>query len=171
MRLADVVDVAHGVAERSERVDHVRGKSRPLEHQHIPEVVQTLTDAGARDLTLRFVPVSAPLVRGIFTTAYVELPADWDAPRLAALVEETYRKEPFVRRPHKRLPEVVAVAGSNLVEVGVAVGAPAGGTRTATLFCAIDNLIKGGAGQAIQNMNLVLGCDERASLEDPGPWP
>ena len=56
-------------------------------------------------------------------------------------------------------------------EVGFAVGPATGGKRTVTCFSAIDNLIKGGAGQAIQNMNLVLGCDERASLEDVGNWP
>jgi LysW-gamma-L-alpha-aminoadipyl-6-phosphate/LysW-L-glutamyl-5-phosphate reductase len=73
--------------------------------------------------------------------------------------------------PRKRLPEVAAVSGSNYAEVGVAAGAARGGTRTVTLFGATDNLVKGGAGQAIENMNLVLGLDERASLADPGPWP
>ncbi len=144
---------------------------KPLEHQHVPEVVQTLGDAGAANVELRFVPVSAPLTRGIFTTCFVELGADVDAARLATLFDESYAREPFVRRPAKRLPEVVAVAGSNFVEVGFAVGPVAGGKRTVTCFAAIDNLIKGGAGQAIQNMNLVLGCDEKASLEDVGNWP
>lgn len=144
---------------------------KPLDHQHVPEIVQTLADAGAADVALRFVPVSAPLTRGIFATCFVELPAEVDAARLATLFDERYANEPFVRRPAKRLPEVVAVAGSNYVEVGFAVGPVAGDRRTVTLFSAIDNLIKGGAGQAIQNMNLVLGCDERASLEDLGNWP
>jgi [amino group carrier protein]-6-phospho-L-2-aminoadipate/5-phospho-L-glutamate reductase len=144
---------------------------KPLEHQHVPEIVQTLADAGARDVQLRFVPVSAPLTRGIFATCFLELSADVDAARLTTLFDETYIREPFVRRPKKRLPEVVAVAGSNYVEVGFAVGPAVAGKRTVTCFSAIDNLIKGGAGQAIQNMNLVLGCDERASLEDVGNWP
>lgn len=144
---------------------------KPLEHQHIPEVVQTLADAGAREVALRFVPVSAPLVRGIFTTAYVELPAAVDESRLGALFDEAYAGHPFVRRPRRRLPEVAAVAGSNYAEVGFTVGPAVGGRRTVTCFCALDNLIKGGAGQAIQNMNLVLGLDERESLEDPGSWP
>jgi N-acetyl-gamma-glutamyl-phosphate reductase len=87
------------------------------------------------------------------------------------MFDESYAREPFTRRPKKRLPEVVAVAGSNFLEVGFAVGPAEGGKRTVTCFSAIDNLIKGGAGQAIQNMNLVLGCDERASLEDVGNWP
>jgi N-acetyl-gamma-glutamyl-phosphate reductase len=139
---------------------------KPLEHQHVPEVVQTLHDAGAKNLTLQFVPVSAPLVRGIFTTCFVELAHEVDKAKLAAMFDERYAREPFTRRPKARLPEVVAVAGSNYAEVGFAVG-----KRTVTCFAAIDNLIKGGAGQAIQNMNLVLGCDEKASLEDVGNWP
>src|SRR5512134_3204276 len=119
---------------------------KPLEHQHVPEVVQTLKDGGARDVLLRFVPVSAPLTRGILVTAFLELAADVDEARLAALFDGYYEGAPFVRRPRKRLPEVVAVAGSNHAEVGFAVGPVAGERRTVTLFSATDNLIKGGAG-------------------------
>jgi N-acetyl-gamma-glutamyl-phosphate/LysW-gamma-L-alpha-aminoadipyl-6-phosphate reductase len=144
---------------------------KPLEHQHVPEIVQTLADAGAKGVELRFVPVSAPLTRGIFATCFLELPAEIDSKRLAGLFDEAYVREPFVRRPLKRLPEVVAVAGSNYTEVGFAVGPVFKDKRTVTCFSAIDNLIKGGAGQAIQNMNIVLGVDEKASLEDVGNWP
>jgi N-acetyl-gamma-glutamyl-phosphate reductase len=144
---------------------------KPLEHQHTPEVVQVLSAAGARELELRFVPVSAPLVRGIFVTAFVEVPAELDEARLASLYDETFAGAAFVRRPKKRLPEVVAVAGSNYAEVGFHLSAKVAGRRTATLFGVTDNLIKGGAGQAIQNMNLMLGLPETASLEDPGSWP
>lgn len=144
---------------------------KPLVHQHVPEVVQTLGDAGASGVELRFVPVSAPLSRGIFVTCFVEVGAEVDEATLAGLFDAAYEGEPFVRRPKKRLPEVVAVAGSNHAEVGFAVGPVSGGKRTVTCFSATDNLIKGGAGQAIQNMNLVLGVDERASLEDVGSWP
>ncbi len=144
---------------------------KPLEHQHVPEIVQTLEDGGAKGIELRFVPVSAPLTRGIFATCFLELPESIDKTKLASLFDETYAREPFTRRPKARLPEVVAVAGSNYVEVGFAVGAPSNGKRTVTCFSAIDNLIKGGAGQAIQNMNIILGVDEKASLEDVGNWP
>jgi len=144
---------------------------KPLEHQHVPEITQLLGDVGAKGVELRFVPVSAPLTRGIFATCFLELPAEVDAGKLATLFDESFGREVFVRRPKKRLPEVVAVAGSNYAEVGFAVGPVSNGKRTVTCFSAIDNLIKGGAGQAIQNMNLVLGCDERASLEDVGNWP
>jgi len=144
---------------------------KPLEHQHVPEIVQTLADGGAKGVELRFVPVSAPLTRGIFASCFLELDAKVDKNQLAALFDESYAREAFVRRPKARLPEVVAVAGSNFAEVGFAVGPVANGKRTVTCFSAIDNLIKGGAGQAIQNMNLVLGLDERLSLQDPGGWP
>ena len=144
---------------------------RPLEHQHVPEIVETLSAAGAHDLQIRFVPVSAPLVRGIFATSFVELPEAWTGERLRGLYEEAYAGEPFVRVPRKRLPEVAAVSGSNHAEVGVAAGPARAGRRTVTLFSALDNLVKGGAGQAIQNMNLVLGLPEALSLEDTGPWP
>jgi LysW-gamma-L-alpha-aminoadipyl-6-phosphate/LysW-L-glutamyl-5-phosphate reductase len=70
-----------------------------------------------------------------------------------------------------RPPEVAAVAGSNYAEVGFTLGAVAGGKRTLAIVSATDNLIKGGAGQAIQSMNLMLGLPEVMSLEDPGPWP
>jgi N-acetyl-gamma-glutamyl-phosphate reductase len=144
---------------------------KPLDHQHVPEIVQTLADAGAKGVELRFVPVSAPLTRGIYATCFVELPAEYDAKKLAALFDERYAREPFVRRPKQRVPEVVATHGSNYAEVGFAVGDVAHGKRTIAVFAALDNLIKGGAGQAIQNMNLILGLDERASLEDTGNWP
>ncbi|HVP69469.1 MAG TPA: N-acetyl-gamma-glutamyl-phosphate reductase [Anaeromyxobacteraceae bacterium] len=144
---------------------------KPLWHQHVPEITEALAAAGARDLELRFVPVSAPLVRGILATAFVEVPGEWTAERLEGLYREAYGPEPFVRVPRKRLPEVAAVSGSNFAEVGVAAGAAWRGRRTATAICALDNLVKGGAGQAIENMNLVLGLEETLALEDPGPWP
>ncbi len=144
---------------------------KPLEHQHVPEIEETLAAAGARDLALRFVPVSAPLGRGILVTAFVELPEAFDQQRLERLTRDAYAGEPFVRVPRRRLPEVAAVSGSNFAEVGVVAGPAREGHRTVTLLGATDNLVKGGAGQAIQNMNLMLGLDEMASLADPGPWP
>jgi LysW-gamma-L-alpha-aminoadipyl-6-phosphate/LysW-L-glutamyl-5-phosphate reductase len=142
-----------------------------LEHQHTPEILETLASAGAPQVALRFVPVSAPLSRGILVTSFVELPAEIDEAAVAQLYDDSYAREPFVRFVRDRLPEVAAVAGSNYAEVGFTLGAPAGASRTLAIVSATDNLIKGGAGQAIQNMNLMLGLSETASLEDPGPWP
>jgi LysW-gamma-L-alpha-aminoadipyl-6-phosphate/LysW-L-glutamyl-5-phosphate reductase len=147
---------------------------KALEHQHTPEIVETLRAAageGARPIELRFVPVSAPLSRGILVTCFVEVPVAETAESLAAHYRRWYGEEPFVRFLEDRLPEVAAVAGSNHAEVGFTLGEAAGGSRTLAVQSALDNLIKGGAGQAIQNMNLMLGLPETRSLEDPGPWP
>jgi N-acetyl-gamma-glutamyl-phosphate reductase len=144
---------------------------KPLDHQHIPEIVQTLGDAGAKDLAIRFVPVSAPLSRGIFSTSFAHVDEKTTPDQLKALYAETYAKEPFTRVPAKRLPEVVAVHGTNFCEVGLQVGEVTNGKRVVACFSVTDNLIKGGAGQAIQSMNLMLGCDERATLEDVGGYP
>jgi N-acetyl-gamma-glutamyl-phosphate reductase len=144
---------------------------KPLDHQHVPEIVETLEMAGAKSLALRFVPVSAPLSRGIFATCFAHVKSDVTADQVKSLYKETFQNEPFVRVPAKRLPEVVAVSGSNYAEVGAVVGDAADGKRLVTAFGVTDNLIKGGAGQAIQSMNLMFGFDERASLEDPGGYP
>jgi N-acetyl-gamma-glutamyl-phosphate reductase len=144
---------------------------KPLEHQHIPEILQTLGDAGAKGVTLRFVPVSAPLSRGILATCFAHVDESVSADAVRALYAEAYAGEPFVRVPAKRLPEVVAVKGTNYAEVGVQPGDVRDGKRTVACFGATDNLVKGGAGQAIQSMNLMLGLDERLTLEDTGGWP
>ncbi|HET9932969.1 MAG TPA: N-acetyl-gamma-glutamyl-phosphate reductase [Polyangiaceae bacterium] len=144
---------------------------RPLVHQHTPEVEDALTVAGARRFRLDFVPVSAPLVRGILVTSFVEVPAALDDGALKDIVRKAYARERFVRVPAARLPEVVAVAGSNFAEVGFVAGQVEGDKRTLTVFSALDNLVKGGAGQAIQNMNLMLGLSEATALEDVGAYP
>lgn len=146
---------------------------KPLEHQHIPEILQTLRSAGGReDVALEFVPVSAPLPRGIFATSFVDVPASTTQEELDALWTSTYANEPFIRRvPGGRQPEVVGVAGSNYVEVGFTLGPVTGDTRRVVCFSALDNLVKGGAGQAIQSFNVMMGFDERTTLAEPGLWP
>ena len=118
-------------------------------------------------------PVSAPLSRGIFATCFAHVADSVTAEQVRALYKDAYGNEPFVRFPEKRLPEVAAVSGTNFAEIGVQVGTDGAeaGKRVVACFAATDNLIKGGAGQAIQSMNIMLGVDERTSLEDPGGWP
>jgi N-acetyl-gamma-glutamyl-phosphate/LysW-gamma-L-alpha-aminoadipyl-6-phosphate reductase len=144
---------------------------KPLVHQHVPEIEEALGAAGARNIAVQFVPVSAPLSRGIFATSFVRVSdRHWEA-EIENAFSTYYEDEPFVRVPKKRLPEVVAVSGSNHAEVGAVMGPVEGGKRLVTVFSVTDNLVKGGAGQAIQNMNLMLGLDERLSLEDVGGYP
>src|SRR5450432_2617257 len=146
---------------------------RVLDHQHTPEILQVLADAGAAGFSLRFVPVSAPLTRGILATCFLRVASGETDESIADLYRRAYDHEPFVRfTDGARLPEVAAVSGSNFAEVGFTLGGiePSGG-RTLVVIAALDNLIKGGAGQAIQSMNLMLGLPETSSLEDSGPWP
>jgi N-acetyl-gamma-glutamyl-phosphate/LysW-gamma-L-alpha-aminoadipyl-6-phosphate reductase len=144
---------------------------KPLVHQHLPEIQQTLTEQGATGLHLHFVPVSAPLTRGIFATCFARVDANLTAERIAEAFHAAYQGARFVRVPAKRLPEVVAVSGSNYAEVGFELGPVEGNERVVACFSAIDNLIKGGAGQAVQSMNLALGLDEGETLADAGGFP
>lgn len=143
---------------------------KPLKHQHVPEILESLAAHGAPNVQLSFVPVSAPLSRGIFATSFTTVDASVDKDKIANAFE-IYAAEPFVRVPMNRLPEVAAVSGSNYAEVGFELGPKHNGRRTLAIFSAIDNLIKGGAGQGIQNMNIVLGLDESATLRDSGGFP
>lgn len=146
---------------------------KPLEHQHVPEITQTLRSAGAAaDLHLQFVPVSAPLVRGIFATAWVRVPASFTEADARAIYTACWAGEPFVRVVEGRQPEVIAVAGSMYAEVGWTLDAAVTGEhRTLVGFAAIDNLVKGGAGQAVQAANVMMGFDEKAGLDRPSAWP
>jgi N-acetyl-gamma-glutamyl-phosphate reductase len=144
---------------------------KPLQHQHTPEIEELLTSAGGRDLKLSFVPVSAPLSRGIFASSFVRVPASVPEAALREAFARATSAEPFLRTPEQRLPEVVAVAGSNYAEIGFVLGPMRGSERLLTAVACLDNLIKGGAGQAIQNLNLMLGLDETLTLEDVGPYP
>lgn len=162
--------VASATTHHPTRAGNLRAY-RPFTHQHVPEIVQLLERAGATRLELCFVPVSAPLVRGIFATSFARVPAGTTQTELDAWVRAVFPRGGFVRCPEQRLPEVVAVAGSNTAEVKLVLGPADGDGLTVCAVSALDNLLKGGAGQAIQNMNLMLGLDEALSLTDPGGYP
>lgn len=130
---------------------------RPLEHQHLPEIERAL-GGGVR---VDFVPHSAPLARGIHVTAFVPV-GDAGPEALAAAYAEAYAGEPFVRVLEGEV-EVRASMGTNLVDVAVTPGA---GVAVVTL--ALDNLGKGMAGAAVQNLNLMFGWPETLGLDRPG---
>lgn len=145
---------------------------KPLSHQHVPEILQTLEAAGAKNVSLEFVPVSAPLPRGIFASSFAHLPASTTEAELEQAWEACFGKEPFIRIVKGgRQPEVVGVAHSNYVEVGFALGPVTGETRRVVCFSALDNLVKGGAGQAVQAFNVMMGYEEKLTLAEPGLWP
>lgn len=144
---------------------------KPLSHPHAPEIQALLSAVGGKSLHLNFVPVASPLVRGILATSILQLPGTRTQAELDSWVDAAFAESKFTRRPRGRFAEVVAVAGSNFAEVSVVAGPSRDGHQTLTCVSALDNLMKGGAGQAIQNMNLMLGLDETLGLWDPGGYP
>ena len=136
-----------------------------LEHQHVPEIERQLRESGAADPVVSLVPHSGPFVRGIFATATVLLDGPADGGALEGLYREVYAGEPFIRI-RKGTPRVGVVAGTNFADVAV----HAKGER-AVILCAIDNLGKGMASQAVQNLNLMFGLPETSGLRDFGCRP
>lgn len=138
-----------------------------LSHRHMPEVLQAIGRVSTARMDLSFVPHSAPMVRGIHATAHARLPAGADAQRVEAAYREAYAKAPFVRLLEGGTsPESRVVARTNFADLAWTVA----GDRCVAL-CALDNLVKGEAGQAVQNLNLMHGWDERIALTWPGTTP
>jgi len=129
-------------------------------HRHHPEISQGLNGMAGRPARLVFVPHLTPMIRGIHATLYAQLTRDVD---LQKLFEQQYAAEPFVDvMPAGAHPETRSVRGSNVCRI--AVHQPAGGD-IAVVLSVIDNLTKGAAGQAVQNMNLMCGLPETTGLE------
>ncbi|MBB1127245.1 N-acetyl-gamma-glutamyl-phosphate reductase [Thiospirillum jenense] len=130
-------------------------------HRHQPEIVQTLAAVAGVQPTLTFVPHLVPMVRGIEATLYAP-PVGDDALDLQAIFERRYQHEPFVDvMPPGSHPETRSVRGTNLCRLAVTVPSTSG---VVVIQSVIDNLVKGAAGQAVQNMNLMFGYDETCGL-------
>jgi N-acetyl-gamma-glutamyl-phosphate reductase len=131
-------------------------------HRHTPEIEQGLADAAGQPVTVAFTPHLVPMNRGILTTIYVHLTPGVEAEQLQAELERRYADEPFVRvLSFKSLPATRHVRGTNLCLIAVHPGRLPG---RAILLAVTDNLVKGASGQALQNMNLMLGLPETAGL-------
>ncbi|MBW7974950.1 N-acetyl-gamma-glutamyl-phosphate reductase [Bradyrhizobium sp. BR 10289] len=137
-------------------------------HRHAPEIEQEISLAAGSAVTVNFTPHLIPMARGEFCTSYVKLkgatPDD-----LRAALQNAYAKEPFVHVAKKGvLPQTQNVRGSNYVQIGVVADRIKG---RAIVLSTLDNLVKGSAGQAIQNMNLMFGFPETAGLEQIALFP
>ncbi|OYT70679.1 MAG: N-acetyl-gamma-glutamyl-phosphate reductase [Armatimonadetes bacterium CP1_7O] len=138
-------------------------------HRHTPEIEQTLSAVSGQTVRVRFTPHLVPMTRGILCTAYARLRETVSPERLHALYAEFYQGQPFVVvRPLGNYPATREVYGSNRCDIGLTVDAR---TNTAVIISAIDNLVKGAAGQAIQNMNLLLGLPPTMGLPLAGIAP
>ena len=135
-------------------------------HRHTPEIAQGLAEAGAPDVDVTFVPHLVPQARGIIATCYARLSSDLPGNELAQLFIDTYAGAPFVHvlaaPPGSKLASGTNHAFLHVARVG---------SCRAVAVAAIDNLGKGAAGQAIQNMNLARGLPETAGLTALGIYP
>lgn len=134
-------------------------------HRHTPEMEQLLTLAAGRDLSVMFTPHLVPMVRGLLSTVYLDVEEGLTTEEVVELYRGRFHAEPFVHvHPAGSMPSTAEVRGSNRASIGLHVDER---TNTLVAVCAIDNLGKGAAGQAIQCLNAVLGFPETEGLNMP----
>lgn len=140
------------------------------QHRHIPEIEQELSGVLGKTgpVTVAFTPHLVPMNRGILSTAYCRLKQEITLTELRALYKDFYKGERFVRLYEDIVPNPRYIKGSNYCDIGVYSDARAGWVVT---VAAVDNLVKGAAGQAIQAMNLMMGIPEDTGLIAPGSYP
>jgi N-acetyl-gamma-glutamyl-phosphate reductase len=130
-------------------------------HRHTPEIEQELSKLAEEELFISFTPHLVPMNRGILSTCYASLKENTDTEKLLEVYREFYKENYFVKVLNT-LPETRWVKGSNLCHIGLKVDPR---TNRVIVISAIDNLIKGAAGQAVQNMNMMFGLEETAGLD------
>lgn len=132
-------------------------------HRHTPEIEEQLGYASGEEVVLNFTPHLVPMNRGILATEYAKLKKDVSWEEVKAIYDKYYEDEKFIRVLDKGIcPETKWVEGSNYVDIGFQIDPR---TKRIIMMGAIDNLVKGAAGQAVQNMNLMFGLSEREGLE------
>lgn len=137
-------------------------------HRHTPEIEQELSALGDGPVAVTFTPHLIPMTRGILVTAYMPVRNGLTTDRATAILQEAYSGEPFVRVLADGLPQTKATSGSNFCDVAARVDSRSG---MLIAMAALDNLVKGASGQAIQNMNVMLGFPEELGLRSPGLYP
>ncbi len=138
-------------------------------HRHIPEIEQNLSALAGKPITVSFTPHLLPISRGILTTIYTDLKGHAGLDEIYALYEQMYGEEHFVRLLESgSLPSTQHVRGSNYCDISLSLD-----ERTGRLIIvsALDNIVKGASGQAVQNMNLMCGFDEDAGLQQAPLFP
>ena len=133
------------------------------DHRHLPEIEQTLTMIAGKPIMVDFAPQVVPMNRGMLASIYVKLASGKTLADVRRVLEERYRTEYFITvLPEGKLPSTRDVLGTNRCHIGIAPGRKAG---SAVLVSVIDNVTKGASGQAIQNLNIVLGLAENTALD------
>ncbi len=130
-------------------------------HQHTPEIKTSLESISGTTVSLTFVPHLLPITRGIYTSIYAPLAKEVTAGDVLAAYHTYYGSEPFIRVSGTAIPEIKNVNYTNFVDIGFRIHTD---NNQLVILSVIDNLIKGAAGQAVQNMNLMFGFDETEGL-------
>lgn len=138
-------------------------------HRHTPEIEEQLSYAAGEEIVLSFTPHLVPMQRGILATCYATLTAEYSYADIKAAYEKYYANEYFIRLTKEGVfPETKWVKGSNFVDIGFTVDKR---TNRVIVIGALDNLYKGAAGQAVQNMNILFGLDEAAGIGNVPVFP
>jgi N-acetyl-gamma-glutamyl-phosphate reductase len=133
------------------------------EHRHSPEIEQELSVLAGSEVKISFTPHLLPLTRGILSTSYASLKKTLSTTELIDLYKDFYKGDKFIRVLRKGIyPNVSSVKGSNFCDIGISVDVR---TNRVIILSAIDNLVKGASGQAVQNMNLMCGLREDMALD------
>ncbi len=165
-----IIDAKSGVsgAGRSTKIDNLYGEINEsfkaysvASHRHTPEIEQELSKVSHKDITLTFTPHLVPMNRGILATSYINLFEDISVEEIYDIYRSEYENDPFIRVIDE-LPQTKWVRDSNFCDIAIRVDER---TNRAIVISAIDNMMKGAAGQGIQNMNLMFGLDERTGLD------
>lgn len=139
------------------------------QHQHTPEILQQLQQWNSEIEAIQFTTSLIPVTRGILLTIYAKAKKEVSETELFNLFETYYQEKPFVRiQPIGMYPDLKQVQGSNYCDIGLAYNP---GTRLITIVCTLDNLVKGAAGQAIQNLNIMWGFPEEMGLLNSPVFP
>ena len=156
-------------ANSSNLFTEINGNVKPYNigsHRHIPEINQELSKLYQDEISITFTPHIVPMSRGILSTIYCKMNNSYSYDEIYSIFKEYYLDKPFVRILNKGIyPQVKWVCGSNYCDIGFEVDKQ---NNTLIIISAIDNLVKGAAGQAIQNMNIMYGFPENMGLEAPG---
>ncbi len=157
-------DTTHFPNRESNLVAYNIGK-----HRHTPEIEQELSAVAGKKVTVTFTPHLIPMTRGILSTVYARLTQPLDSEKLLETYKTFYQSEPFIRvLDDDEYPQTKAVLGSNYCDIGIAVDKR---TQRVVVMAVIDNLGKGAAGAAVQNLNLMFGYNETDGLKNPGLMP
>ena len=132
---------------------------KPFDHQHLPEINQVLSQISRKKTEVRFTPHVIPAERGILATIYADLTKTLSSDKVLAVYNKYYKDEFFIRLFANKLPQLKDVIESNFCDIGFSIEG-----KKITIVGVIDNLIKGASGQAVQNMNIIMGFKETEGL-------